>query len=100
MFQGVLRVKINFELLLIVFRRTFCYKFAYYNQNVLHYFMLVKHIIKISKQKAFYHTDRERESSVVCGQIGLWVRNQWGIVLQLSLPENSNSQRKTKGQKG
>lgn len=36
---------------------------------------------------------------MVCGQIGLWVRNQWGIVLQLSLPENSNSQQKREDKK-
>ncbi len=62
--------------------------------------MLVKHIIKITKQKAFYHTDRQRASSVVCGQIGLWARNQWGMVLQLSPPENSKSQQKREDKKG
>ncbi len=67
MFQGVLHVKSILNWFWLFLEGLFCFKFVY-NQNILHYFMLVKHIIKITKQKAFYHTDRQTASEFS----GLW----------------------------
>ncbi len=68
MFQGVLHVKSILNWFWLFLEGLFCLKCVYNQNNILHYFMLVKHIIKITKQKAFYHTYRQTASEFS----GLW----------------------------